>query len=162
MKKNMIAAWILAGMLLNVPLVIAQQTASAGVDQDIKLLRKDLQSARKQIVAANLPLTDVQAQKFWPVFEDYTAEIVKINDAKVAVIKDYAANYQNLTDAQAHNLLQRSTATDQALLELRTKYIPIFEKVLPAKMVARFFQVDKRIGTIMDLQLASEIPLVEP
>jgi len=162
MKKNVIAAWILAGMLLNVSMAIAQQPASAGVDQDIKLLRKDLQSARKQIVAANLPLTDVQAQKFWPVFEDYTAEIVKINDTKVAVIKDYAANYENLTDAQAHNLLQRSTATDQALLELRTKYIPIFEKVLPAKMVARFFQVDKRIGTIMDLQLASEIPLVEP
>ena len=161
MKRIVAVALVLTGMLLNVQTLLAQQ-AAPGIDQDIKLLRKDLQSARKQIVAANVPLTDKQAEEFWPVYEQYTAEMMKINDTRVAAIKDYAANYQKLTDAQAHDLMQRSAATDQALAELRTKYIPIFEKVLPAKMVARFFQVDRRIGTIMDLQLASDIPLVEP
>ena len=161
MKRIVIAALVLSAMLLNVQILAAQQPAT-GVDQDIRLLRKDLQSARKQIVAANVPLTDTQAEKFWPVYEQYTAEMMKINDTRVAAIKDYAASYEKLTDAQAHDLMQRSAATDQALAKLRTKYIPIFEKVLPGKTVARFFQVDRRIGTIMDVQLASEIPLVEP
>jgi Spy/CpxP family protein refolding chaperone len=162
MKKLVVAALILGGTLLHVHTLSAQQTASGGIDQDIQLLRKDLRSERKQIVAANVPLTDTQAQKFWPVYEDYTAEMVKINDTKVAVIKDYAANYQSLSDAQAENLIKKWTEADKALIDLRIKYIPIFEKVLPGKTAARFFQIDRRIGTMLDLQLASEIPLVEP
>ena len=47
-------------------------------------------------------------------------------------------------------------------VQLRLKYLPIFQKVLPGKKVARFFQVDRRIGSVIDLQIASEIPLVEP
>jgi hypothetical protein len=36
-------------------------------DNDINLLRKDLRSAQKQIISANVLLTDTEAQKFWPV-----------------------------------------------------------------------------------------------
>jgi Spy/CpxP family protein refolding chaperone len=162
MKKLVVAALILTGTLLHVHTLSAQQTASGGIDQDIQLLRKDLRSERKQIVAANVPLTDTQAQKFWPVYEDYTAEMMKINDTKVAVIKDYAANYQSLADAQAENLIKKWAEADKALIDLRIKYIPIFEKVLPGKTAARFFQVDRRISTMLDLQVASEVPLVEP
>jgi Spy/CpxP family protein refolding chaperone len=161
-KKLVVAALILAGTLLHVNVLFAQQTTSGGIDQDIRLLRRDVRSARKQIVAANVPLTDTQAQKFWPLYEDYTAEMMKINDAKVDVIRDYAANYQSLADAQAENLIKKWTEADKALIDLRMKYIPIFERVLPGKTAARFFQVDRRIATMLDLQLASEIPLVEP
>ena len=109
-----------------------------------------------------MTLTEAEAQKFWPVYDQYTAEGAKINDAKLSVIKEYATNFQSLNDAQAESLVKKWTDADESAVQLRMKYLPIFLKVLPGKKVARFFQVDRRIGSVMDLQLASEIPLVEP
>ena len=140
----------------------SQKTAStqSSVDQDIQLMRKDLQSDKKLIVAANMMLTDVEAQKFWPVYDQYAAEVAKVNDAKVAVIKEYAANFENLSDAKADGLVKRWFEADKATIQLRVKYLPIFQQVIPGSKAARFFQVDRRIGLVVDLQLASEIPLV--
>jgi hypothetical protein len=144
--------------------VSAEQGAatSAAADQDIQLLRKDLRSAQKQIVAANVSLTEGEALKFWPVYDQYRAEAVKINDAKLSLIKEYATNYENLSDAQAESLISKWSAADDSAVQLRMKYIPIFEKVISGKKAARFFQIDRRLGVLLDLQLASEIPLVEP
>jgi len=113
-------------------------------------------------VAANVALTDAEAQKFWPIYDQYVAELAKINDTKLSLVKEYAANYASFTDAQAQSIMERWTAADDAALQLRIKYIPIFQKVLPGKKVALFFQVDRRIGVLTDLQVASEIPLLEP
>ena len=106
-------------------------------------------------------LTDTEAQKFWPVQEQYNAEKVKINDDKLLVIKDYAANFQNLIDYQAETLVNQWAQVDQSGVQLRTKYIPMIQKVLPGKKAALFFQLERRLGVLLDLQLASEIPLVE-
>jgi len=163
MNRIVIALFVFAGILPNYQLLSAQSaTTPAASDQDIKLLRKDLRSEKKQIVAVNMTLTEAEAQKFWPVYDQYTAEGVKINDAKLSIIQEYAANYQSLSDAQAERLVKSWTDADESAVQLRMKYLPILLKVLPGKKVARFFQVDRRIGSIMDLQLASEIPLVEP
>jgi hypothetical protein len=86
---------------------------------------------------------------------------VKINDDKLLVIKDYAANFQNLIDYQAETLVNQWAQVDQSAVQLRTKYIPMIQKVLPGKKAALFFQLERRLGVLLDLQLASEIPLVE-
>jgi len=86
---------------------------------------------------------------------------VKINDDKLLVIKDYAANFQNLIDYQAETLVNQWAQVDQSGVQLRTKYIPMIQKVLPGKKAALFFQLERRLGVLLDLQLASEIPLVE-
>ena len=161
MGKIIFAAFIVAGILLGRGPLLSQN-AAATADRDLQLLRKDLRSQRKQIVAANVTLTAAEAQKFWPIYDQYAAELAKINDTKLSLIKEYAANYAAFTDAQAQSIMERWTAADDAAIQLRIKYIPIFQKVLPGKVVALFFQVDRRIGVLMDLQVASDIPLVEP
>jgi hypothetical protein len=160
MRKIIFAAFIVAGILLGRGPLLSQNAAT--VDRDLQLLRKDLRSQRKQIVAANVTLTAAEAQKFWPIYDQYAAELAKINDTKLSLIKEYAANYAAFTDAQAQSIMERWTAEDDAAIQLRIKYIPILQKVLPGKTVALFFQVDRRIGVLMDLQVASDIPLVEP
>ena len=143
----------------------SQSTANAqsGVDQDIALLRKDLRSGRKQLIAANLKLTDDQATKFWPIYEQYSAEQTKIGDQKTALIKEYADQWNtgSMTDAQASSLIQRSLAVDEQVAQLRSKYAPIFSKAVPGKVVATFFQLDRRIQGLVDIQLTSLIPLVQ-
>jgi hypothetical protein len=133
---------------------------SQSVDQDVQLLRQDLRSKKKQLIAANLELTDAEAAKFWPVYDEYTSELSKIGDQKYALIKEYAQGFGSLTDEQALSLTQRSLALDESTVETRNKYVPIFNKVLPGKKTATFFQLDRRISMLIDIQLASELPLV--
>jgi len=147
------------------PAAHAQAAASKDTqtvsDQDVNLLRQDLRSMKKQLIAANLTLTDAESTKFWPVYDQFSAEMTKLGDQKLALIKEYAQNFGSLTDAQALSLINRSLALDEAVSQLRIKYVPIVNKVLPGTKTATFFQMERRVGTLIDLQVASQIPLVQ-
>jgi len=144
----------------------AQSVPGAGAQsnnitgRDIELLREDLRSQRKQITAQNMTLTADEATRFWPIFDQYRKEAIKPNDERWALIKDYAANYYTMTDAQADDYIKRSTAVDQELLALRMKYVPVFEKAISAKKAALWYQIDRRIDLLINLQLSATIPMV--
>jgi hypothetical protein len=170
-QRRIVAVTLVSMVLLPSRFVCSQEssqqatTASqdqAATDKDIDLLRKDVRSQKKQIIAANMNLTDKESEQFWPVYDQYTNELVKINDKKYAAIKEYAQNYGTLTDEQAVDLMKQALDVDQSVAQLRMKYIPIFEKVVSGKKTAQFFQLDRRLVGLIDLQLASGIPLAEP
>jgi hypothetical protein len=129
-------------------------------DQDIDLLRKDVRSQKRQIIASTLQLSDQEAVKFWPLYDQYTADLVKINDAKYAAIKEYAASYSTMTDEQATGLVRKMLGVDRSVAELRLRYISIFNNVIPGRKTAVFFQLDRRLVMLIDLQLASQIPMI--
>src|SRR5271154_7424163 len=130
-------------------------------DQDITLLRHDIRGKKKQLVAANLNLTPDEATKFWPVYDQYTADLVKINNQKYAIIKSYANDWGSITDAQATDLINGAIGVDVQVSQLRMRYVPIFNKVISGKKTASFFQIDRRIQGMIDLQLMGAIPLVQ-
>ena len=140
---------------------VASRENGSSVDQEIAMLRSDLRSNRKQVVAANMKLTEIEAEKFWPTYDQYINELVKINDAKYALIREYLQN-MNMTEDQADSLSKRWLAVDESVVQLRLKYIPIFRRALSAKGTALFFQIDRRVQMMIDLQLASSLPLIEP
>ena len=134
---------------------------AAQLDQNIKLLRKDLRSERKQIVAANMDLTDATAQKFWPVYDQYAADLAKIGDTKAALIKNYLLTSDKMTGEQAVSYVPKRAEVEQSIMQLRLKYLPIFQKVLSGRQTALFFQIDWRLGLLTDMQLA-QMPLIDP
>ena len=140
---------------------VASKEADSSIDQEIAMMRSDLRSNRKQVIAVNMKLTEAEAEKFWPIYEQYVNELVKINDAKYALIKEYLQS-SNLSDAQADTLAKRWLDVDASVAQLRLKYIPIFRKALSAKGTAMFYQIDRRVQMMIDLQLASAIPLIQP
>lgn len=167
MKKSLVSVLIVVSMLLVGSLSLAGQqdaTQSApanGIkDQDVEMLRSNLRAQRKQIMAENMTLTADEATKFWPIFDQYRKEAIKPNDTRWQVIKEYAANYNTMTDAQAQDYMNRANAVDEQLLALRMKYVPVFEKVISAKKTALWYQIDRRIDLLINLQLSSEIPMV--
>jgi len=89
------------------------------------------------------------------------SEVTKIGDARWALIQDYAKNYSTMTDAQAQDFIKKSGAIDQQLTALRLKYVPIFEKVISAKKAALWYQIDRRLDLLINLQLAALIPVVD-
>ncbi|HEX3471036.1 MAG TPA: hypothetical protein VHT28_07605 [Silvibacterium sp.] len=170
MKRSFLAILALSGavLLTHQPAFAQDSSTQAGatqnaqIDQDITLLRKDIRSQKKQLIAANVPLTDAEAQAFWPVYDQYTAELVAINNDKYALIKEYAQNYGTMTDAQADDWTQRLLKLDVNVAGLRQKYWPNFRKVLPAKKTALYIQVERRAQALIDLQISSQVPLVQP
>ena len=172
MKKITFAALLLVGLcVVGSPMAVAQGsssqsatadgTADAITDQQLALLRRDIRSIKKQLIAANLTLTDSEATKFWPVYEQYSADTGKINDARTAIIKEYSEEYGTLTDDQADNLIRRWLDTDIEQTKLRQQYVAIFRKVLSGKKAATFFQLDRRISTMIDVQITSQLPLAQ-
>ena len=129
---------------------------------NIELMRQDIRSERKKVVAANMPLSEVEATKFWPVYDRYIGETIKVNDLRFAVLKDYAETYDTATEEQADSFIKRWVALDGDNAQLRLKYIPEFEKVISHKKTAMFFQIDRRVSIMIELQLAARVPLIEP
>lgn len=138
-----------------------QTSAHVISDQDLNLLRKDLRSKRKQLIAANLKLTDTEAAQFWPVYDQYVNDLIAINDKKFAVIQDYADNWGKLSDELSLSFIRQWTDLDIAAAQLRNKYVPIVSKVLGGKKTATFMQLDRRIAMMIELQVASQMPLVQ-
>jgi len=140
----------------------AQQETATGVsvEKDLALVRRNLRAEKKKILAANVPLTETEATKFWPVYDQYAAEMSKHYDDFYAVIKDYAANQKTLTDAQAVSMIKKWSDIQVEVAQTRQKWVPAIEKVIPGKKAALFFQIDRRLYALMDLQVASEVPLV--
>jgi hypothetical protein len=130
-------------------------------DEDIRLLRKDLRSLKKQIIAVNLELTETEAQKFWPIYDRYAADLAATTDKKYSLLKSYHDNYYSMTDTQAVEYVKGRADVEADVTKLRLKYLPMFGKVISGKSTALFFQLDWRLGTMLDLQLASEMPLIE-
>ncbi|HZD30304.1 MAG TPA: hypothetical protein VE779_01455 [Candidatus Angelobacter sp.] len=169
-KKNLVAVLVVASALLlaSVPM-FAQAAASApaatappkaDTSQDIEMLRADLRAQRKEITAQNMTLTADEATKFWPIYDQYRQEAIKPNDERWTLLQEYASSYGTMTDAQAQDFIKRSNAVEQQLLALRMKYVPLFEKVISPKKTALWFQIDHRIDLLINLQLASVIPMV--
>jgi Spy/CpxP family protein refolding chaperone len=172
LKKCFVAVLVIAsGLLLSSVTTYAQAAQSApatsaqsqaSIDQDIQLLRGDIRSQKKEVVAANMNLTPDEATKFWPIYDQYTAEVSKIGDSRVALIKEYAASYSTMTDVQANDFMKRAAAIDQQFSASRSKYVPLFEKVISAKKTALWYQIDRRLDLLINLQLAANIPVVSP
>ena len=124
-------------------------------------MRKDIRSQKRQLVAQNLKLTDAEATKFWPIYDRYTAELVKINDKKYATIQEYADGFGTLSDEQATKLMRQWMDVDIAAAQLRAKYLPIVSQAIGGRKAATFAQLDGRISLMIELQLASRVPLVQ-
>ena len=172
MKEITFAVFVLMGVCaFGSPRVVAQDTspepavatntAGAPTDEQLALLRKDIRSMKKQLIAANLTLTDSEATKFWPLYEQYSVDFGKISESRTAIIKEYSDGYGTLTDDQADNLIRRWLDTDISAAQLRQKYVPIMRNVLPGKKVATFFQLDRRISMMIDVQITSQLPLMQ-
>ena len=165
MKKLLVVVLVGTG-LMSGPRTSAQtatpqeSTPHVISDQDLDLLRKDIRSQRKQLLAANLKLTDQEATKFWPVYDQYVSELIAINDRKFALIQEYADSYGKLTNEQSLSFVRRWLDSDIEIAQLRQKYVPLVSKVLEGKKSATFFQLDRRIAMMIELQLSSRMPLV--
>jgi hypothetical protein len=170
LKKTLLcAATVVAATSLSAGTVFAQAaqaapdaaTIRAEIDKAIDTMRKDARAGKAEILGKTMALDSTQAAAFWPIYKQYEAELQTLNNERVAIIQDLAEHYDTLNDAKAKGLVDRQMAYEEKRVALAKKYADEMMKVLPAKTVARFLQVDSRLNKLADLAVANEIPLVQ-
>jgi hypothetical protein len=153
---------VLLGTTAGAQSIATQESSSHGINnKDLDLLRQDLRAKRKQLIAANLRLTEAEAAKFWPVYDQYIKELIRINDKKFALIQQYADNYGKMSDFESLLFIRNWLDSDIEATQLRQRFVPMVSKVLDGKKTATFFQLDRRIAMMLELQVSSQMPLVQ-
>jgi hypothetical protein len=180
MKRKMtgvaaLAGAFVAGMLVATALSVGMAPAGAKTqgqditvqrvisptvtDEDIALLRRDLRAMKMQVIGQNMSLSDAEGEKFWPIYNHYVLELQEVNNQKYALLKQYAEMWATMSDQDALIYVRHWLEADGEAQALRLKYVPVVSQVLPGRKAATFFQLDRRLNMIIDLQLFSQIPL---
>lgn len=161
MCKRLFAVLFLVAATFGLNSLTAHAQSSGDIDAYVALLRSDLRTKKAVLIREELPLTDAEANAFWPIYKRYETEVTALNDAKLTLIKDYAQNFDNMTNAKAAELANRALDLDEKRQVLRRKFYQEFAKALSGKAAARLVQLDRRIDLLMDLQIAAELPLLK-
>ena len=151
---------VFAALFLFVGTASFAQT-EAEFDSYMEILRSDLKTQRVALITQAMEFTDEEATAFWPIYREYELEMYKNGDKLIALIKDYAANFDTMTDDKALEIMNESFKIKEEQIKLNKKYFKQFDKVLPTKVVARFFQLNNQISDLLELQVMSELPLIE-
>jgi len=131
-------------------------------DADIALLRQDIRAMKTQVIGQNMSLSDPEAEKFWPIYKHYADDLHDVNNSKYALLKQYAETWATMSDQDALIYVRHWMEVDAEAQALRLKYVPVVTQALPGKKAATFFQLDRRLSMMVDLQLFSQIPLAHP
>jgi len=145
--------------LIMLALLLLPLHTMAAEDDDRELAREAIQVNKKLVVAANMNLNANEKEGFWAVYEDYQKDLEKILERTVALIEDYAVNFENLSDKKAKELLNSHLKIEADTVKLKKSYLRKFQKVLPAQKVVRYYQIENKIEAIIDYDLVDKIPL---
>jgi len=176
MAKKIVMGFAVLAVLAAAPAVMAQAASPApkpaskptkpaptaqeqNVQEYITLLRKDVRSEKAKLIGAVMQLDTDEAAKFWPIYKEYEAELDKVNDQRVANIVEYSRTYTQLTDAKADELIRNAMEFQKQRNALLGKYYERFKEALGAVTAARFVQVEHQLLLIIDLQIASQLPI---
>ena len=133
--------------------------AKAQAMEEIQLTREAIAAERQTIITQGMDLTPDEMQGFWPLYRQYRQEAVKVGDRIVALLATYAENQENLTNEVADKLVTEFVNIEKARANLKAKYLPRFKKVLSAKKVARFYQLENKLDIVILNEMAESIPL---
>lgn len=148
-------------LALGIALALGAGAATAQTTTDqIAQLRAEIQADRQSVVAHNLGLTDQEGMAFWPLYREYRGALAPIGDRMVKLITDYANTWEAVPDAQATAMLDEFFSIKKQELKVKEQYVTKFRKVLPAKKVTRFYQIENKLDAIVATGLAGDIPLV--
>jgi hypothetical protein len=156
MIKNSALLLITFVMLTFCPLGRAQEEST--IDSTIAVVRANMQADRTAIISAGMNFSDKDGAAFWPIYRQYQYERSRLDDRRSAVIKKYTQKYPNLTGAEAKTMAEQMLDCESRLAELKKQYYKKFNRVLPALTVTKFFQLERRVDLMIDMQVEASLP----
>jgi len=148
-------------LILAAMIALAASASLYSQEANLELVRADLKAQKVALVTMNMQLTDAQSQVFWPIYRKYDAELTVVYDKVISLVKDYAANYAQMTDAKAAELMKGTLSLMGQRLKLLEKVCGDVAKALGPVLGARFMQIERQITAALDLQIGSGMPLIQ-
>lgn len=124
-----------------------------------QLQRADLRAQKKELIRKTMSFSPEQSRAFWPIYDKYSAEMVKVNDARVTIINDYLQHYKDLSGEKAADLINRIMQVQLDMQEVKRSYVRELGKTIPAKQALRLLLLENQIDVQMDVYIAAQIPL---
>lgn len=161
MKKLILCLVLFTGASLLVSGTASAQAVMAGDEMFIEMLKHDVRQARTEVVTNVMQFSAEDAAAFWPVYKEYQAELNKLTDKRVALVKEYAAVYWSITNPQAEELAEKWFEHQKDRPELLKRYYAKFAEALSPAQALKVIQLEHRLNVIIDMQMANELPMLE-
>ena len=160
--KGSIRTIVMAVSLGFVTLVPCIALAGDEPASNMEIVREKLRADKKLLVAQAMEMTQGEADKFWPVYEDYQKELTAIADREIELIKEFARVYKSMTNPEAKSLMDRFLSIEGDYQTTRMEYVKRLRDkgILSEIKVARYFQIENKIKALVDFELAEKIPLI--
>lgn len=130
-------------------------------DDYIELARDILKTEKKAAIAEEMDLSDTEITPFWELYNEYNSKLSQTQNQRVTLIKNYAQNYETMTDEKSDEIMKSFFKYQQDIIKLKKSYYGRFKKILPTAKAARYFQLENKIQALVDAELAMQIPLIE-
>ena len=137
--------------------IVAQEEAADPLAQATEKFSQD----RKRLIADNLQLTSAEAERFWPLYDRFQKDLSFLLEKRRVLIAEFGENYDQMTDAMARKLLTDRLSLEEDRARLKKAYLPKFEKILPIKKLARYYQIESKISASVEAGIAQELPLIK-
>ena len=157
MMKNCALLTVTFAMLAFCALGRAQDQVPT-IDSAIAIVRANMKADKTTLITTGMNFNDKEGAAFWPIYRQYEYERSRLDDRRAGVIKQYTQKYPALTDAEAKAMADQMLDCESRLAELKKKYYKKFNKVLPTLTVTKFFQLDRRIDLMIDMQVEASLP----
>ena len=151
---------ILVTAILTLVLFAAPARAGGAEKANLDILLDTIRANRKALVAANLPLSDEEAARFWPLYDRYQGDLKPVQDRTVKIIEDYTASFHDLSDEKAMKLADEYLSAEADRVKVRRTYLDQFAKILPGRKVMRSYQIENKMDAVLRYDLAAQIPVV--
>jgi hypothetical protein len=138
---------------------LAATVAAQTVKDTLEVTRQAVESQRRILVSGALPLTDAEADAFWPLFDAYEKERRPLDERANKLVADFLAGAATLTDAQAKAMVEEALQIEEGRVRVRRTYFGRMVKAIPARKVARFFQIDNKLDSVVRADIAKQVPL---
>jgi hypothetical protein len=139
----------------------AREAKSLNLSAYAELLRSDLRAQKIAILTEVMGFTEAEDKAFWPIHREYDAEMAKLGDERVALIAEYAANYEKLTDQVADALASKALNLERQRQAVKAKYYERFKTALSPRTALRFLQVEHQLLLLIDLQISAALPIAK-
>jgi len=143
-----------------VAIIVIASSFTLAQESYFELLRQDLATKKVALITEVMQFTNEESEVFWPLYREFDFENAKLGDEMLKLIKDYAAHFENITDEKAVELMNKNFDLQKKELDLKRDYLNKFSKIIAPARAVKFMQVMNQIEMILDLQIASQLPLV--
>jgi len=150
-----------APILVALAVALTGSAAVAGQDAYLELLKSDVRAEKIAIITEVMEFNDMEADRFWPVYREYDRQLQMIVDDRIKMIKHFAEYYGTFDEKKSKKIAEKALSLESRRTNLKRKFLPRFSKAVGAKRAAQFLQLERQINLLVELQVASELPMLD-